>query len=101
RHTRFSRDWSADVCSSDLAHAERLAARAVAHPCGCGMPSAWCEAAATVAGKACCPGCSHPATREPAASADNGPAKAAACDQTPEIGRASCREGGSGARYAV
>src|SRR5690606_14885548 len=25
RHTRFSRDWSSDVCSSDLALANRLA----------------------------------------------------------------------------
>src|SRR5690606_39673385 len=24
RHTRFSRDWSSDVCSSDLKHVERL-----------------------------------------------------------------------------
>src|SRR5690606_40220889 len=24
RHTRFSRDWSSDVCSSDLAHADVL-----------------------------------------------------------------------------
>src|SRR5690606_39328067 len=24
RHTRFSRDWSSDVCSSDLADADRL-----------------------------------------------------------------------------
>src|SRR5690606_39740080 len=24
RHTRFSRDWSSDVCSSDLPHAEIL-----------------------------------------------------------------------------
>src|SRR5690606_40403793 len=24
RHTRFSRDWSSDVCSSDLSHARRL-----------------------------------------------------------------------------
>src|SRR5690606_39524360 len=23
RHTRFSRDWSSDVCSSDLDHADR------------------------------------------------------------------------------
>src|SRR5690606_40605977 len=29
RHTRFSRDWSSDVCSSDLALAE------VAHDAGC------------------------------------------------------------------
>src|SRR5436309_8517113 len=32
RHTRFSRDWSSDVCSSDLARAhcrERLVARRV------------------------------------------------------------------------
>src|SRR5690606_40560553 len=26
RHTRFSRDWSSDVCSSDLAGGERAAA---------------------------------------------------------------------------
>src|SRR5690606_40576702 len=25
RHTRFSRDWSSDVCSSDLAATQRLA----------------------------------------------------------------------------
>src|SRR5690606_40357940 len=25
RHTRFSRDWSSDVCSSDLTHLEQLA----------------------------------------------------------------------------
>src|SRR5690606_13009734 len=24
RHTRFSRDWSSDVCSSDLAHVQNL-----------------------------------------------------------------------------
>src|SRR5690606_41006171 len=24
RHTRFSRDWSSDVCSSDLVHVERI-----------------------------------------------------------------------------
>src|SRR5690606_40939986 len=34
-HTRFSRDWSSDVCSSDLAHvavAERYAALAQTDP---------------------------------------------------------------------
>src|SRR5690606_40988106 len=25
RHTRFSRDWSSDVCSSDLSHTHKLA----------------------------------------------------------------------------
>src|SRR5690606_39471577 len=28
RHTRFSRDWSSDVCSSDLNQAERITATA-------------------------------------------------------------------------
>src|SRR5690606_40381007 len=44
RHTRFSRDWSSDVCSSDLAvvaealrHGERLVAVADAH-LGAGAP---------------------------------------------------------------
>src|SRR5690606_40940008 len=30
RHTRFSRDWSSDVCSSDLGHVVRLDVAAVA-----------------------------------------------------------------------
>src|SRR5690606_41088050 len=33
RHTRFSRDWSSDVCSSDLGEAEaRFAAAAASEP---------------------------------------------------------------------
>src|SRR5690606_39378444 len=32
RHTGFSRDWSSDVCSSDLARVEGAAARAGARP---------------------------------------------------------------------
>src|SRR5687768_9536663 len=31
RHTRCSRDWSSDVCSSDLLHARRVAAAVRAH----------------------------------------------------------------------
>src|SRR5690606_39293619 len=30
-HTRFSRDWSSDVCSSDLVHVEATQSEAVAH----------------------------------------------------------------------
>src|SRR5690606_39368224 len=30
RHTRFSRDWSSDVCSSDLAAVQRLLTEVVA-----------------------------------------------------------------------
>src|SRR5690606_40208318 len=32
RHTRFSRDWSSDVCSSDLLPAARARPRAQCHP---------------------------------------------------------------------
>src|SRR5215203_6222491 len=32
RHTRYWRDWSSDVCSSDLVEAQRRCARTVAMP---------------------------------------------------------------------
>src|SRR5690606_40839990 len=69
RHTRFSRDWSSDVCSSDLPT---------------GIPTAWAEAA-------------DRATRPPARSAacdkEEGAAAAARFPVDPaQIGRASCRE---------
>src|SRR5690606_39748760 len=32
RHTRFSRDWSSDVCSSDLEGRRAVAVTAVEHP---------------------------------------------------------------------
>src|SRR5690606_40198937 len=38
RHTRFSRDWSSDVCSSDLA--ELLGARGFTHSVASGEPGA-------------------------------------------------------------
>src|SRR5690606_40499325 len=36
RHTRFSRDWSSDVCSSDLTYASHHSSKASAEP---SMPS--------------------------------------------------------------
>src|SRR5690606_39298717 len=41
RHTRFSRDWSSDVCSSDL-HAHLVPARSVPHRVPLRHPTSTC-----------------------------------------------------------
>src|SRR5690606_40299400 len=94
RHTRFSRDWSSDVCSSDLGGRGVEGKIAAAHYCrihrvpflgiGLGMQSAVIEYARHVCGLS------------DASSTELDP-------DTPQIGRASCRErvwisSGAGAR---
>src|SRR3712207_7728034 len=76
RHTRYWRDWSSDVCSSDLRTGGTAggAARAVVRwPRGARRRSA-------------VPGERHPRTRHPAGTARGGGRA------LPQIGRASCRE---------
>src|SRR5690606_40349525 len=77
RHTRFSRDWSSDVCSSDLAVEDIAAAEA--------RPRAWVQDLQRRTVRT---------LRE--LLADELPAgqsaDTAAASARPEIGRASCRE---------
>src|SRR5207302_5834668 len=71
RHTRFSRDWSSDVCSSDL-FAVQQDCRQMIH-----RLSSFRARVILV---------SSPATSKKRLWISNGPV------QSPEIGRASCRE---------
>src|SRR2546429_5227788 len=74
RHTRCSRDWSSDVCSSDLEFVER-------------------HFAVLAAARAAIQGAQYDALRSHAATALGHPVPAAAeSPTTKEIGRASCRE---------
>src|SRR5436309_15661436 len=75
RHTRFSRDWSSDVCSSDLGQ------RAAAHPARRRRLTAL---AGQVRGPACGAG--------PGRQRDRHAAHGACTGGDVEIGRASCRE---------
>src|SRR5690606_14351847 len=83
RHTRFSRDWSADVCSSDLGG--RITGLGMAGRCSAARDSH--EPTDTA---------HHPGRRtgELPAEAGAGKADAAGGDRR-EIGRASCRERGA------
>src|SRR5699024_11697235 len=84
RHTRSKRDWSSDVCSSDLGHGATVRAFAPASP-------------ARYRGARCLTPLIPPAPTAPArpaaADAVAGAAVAVAGRAArPEIGRASCRE---------
>src|SRR5690606_40670789 len=95
QHTSFSRDWSSDVCSSDL-DSERVS-QAYARMNRCPL------------GAAALAGTSHPLDREATAAAlgFDGPventydAVASADWEVDQIGRASCREGVEGGEGAV
>src|SRR5690606_39367710 len=76
RHTRFSRDWSSDVCSSDLSPPRR-SPRAIRHAPGARRRSPPPPS----------PRSDSPRTSDPAAT----PWEASA-SQVLQIGRASCRE---------
>src|SRR5690606_39466621 len=80
RHTRFSRDWSSDVCSSDHARSTRSAAGSAREPSL--APHCWDARTAT-----------HP--RNSAASPKR--TDLPSLRGSPEIGRASCRERGNNA----
>src|SRR5690606_39868621 len=92
RHTRFSRDWSSDVCSSDLS-LEAL---------GYWPLPAEAEPAPAPAGEAAAAGpAREPAVEVTAEAGDTAATVAAFIDRAPaaskagdeaEIGRASCRE---------
>src|SRR5690606_40333848 len=72
RHTRFSRDWSSDVCSSDLLHASRpMPAQCGSHSCQESLQSESGRMRPLQAGTM---------------------SRRLSLFGTPEIGRASCRE---------
>src|SRR5690606_40783043 len=92
-HTRFSRDWSSDVCSSDLAADQAPPAEpdaSVSSDAPLISPPAETDQIADLAA-----GNDIPAANIPAAN-DEAPALAADAETTAptdtEIGRASCRE---------
>src|SRR5690606_40108706 len=82
RHTRFSRDWSSDVCSSDLALQADMGTEPVTHGAQCGHGSVHLAAADFQLGHA------HQILRgvgiQPLGSQGG----------LDKIGRASCRERG-------
>src|SRR5690606_40319381 len=83
RHTRFSRDWSSDVCSSDLedARAAATGVAAAAIAAALRVPAAEIAVGAgTLAGEV--------------GRAGETDAEVARDRALPEIGRASCRERG-------
>src|SRR5690606_41038253 len=88
RHTRFSRDWSSDVCSSDLRRGDVpwrrgggiLASANLHSPCPRRSPERE-RARGAVAGSRLCDGC-----------AGFGAGGRKKPDGTMQIGRASCRE---------
>src|SRR5690606_40392139 len=91
RHTRFSRDWSSDVCSSDLGgrpHAEAMALAAA------GPAARGATAYVTLEP------CAHASPRGPCCTdtlIEAGVSRVVVAVQDPDprkIGRASCREGG-------
>src|SRR5690625_5577240 len=47
RHTRWPRDWSSDVCSSDLAP-HGIRSKVIPNPGGAGFPSGWFEVSGNV-----------------------------------------------------
>src|SRR5690606_39560340 len=49
RHTRFSRDWSSDVCSSDLAQATRVVSVALTAARGLGFTRVACASTGNLA----------------------------------------------------
>src|SRR5690606_40789176 len=86
RHTRFARDWSSDVCSSDLvapATADLLAR--LAHGHADDLVTTLCLA--TTAPLTVCPAMNHRMWLHPATQANIGLLR-----ERGEIGRASCRE---------
>src|SRR5690606_39518130 len=99
RHTRFSRDWSSDVCSSDLNHAQGVALAArrrgvravIVMPTS--TPSIKVEAVRALGGEAVLHGDAFDEAYEHAM-------KLAATEGL-EVGRASCREGGESATCAA
>src|SRR5204862_3364389 len=84
RHTRSLRDWSSDVCSSDLAVAQRGALGSVSVP----VPGGVAEHRIAPMQRA---GCYAPGGRYPLPSSVLMTAVTARV--AGEIGRASCREG--------
>src|SRR5439155_3765113 len=97
RHTRWPRDWSSDVCSSDLTPeadgttALHWAARAA--QCSAVVPSA--SGVLTADFPAGVARIAFTASRLPALTAST------SVSDAPEIGRASCRERGEISWFAV
>src|SRR5690606_39420264 len=86
RHTRFSRDWSSDVCSSDLSICRRLS-EPVRHAlvlCVCGIPANILPSRVTELMSALRPFARGRMVRLASPQLGN------------KIGRASCRERGEG-----
>src|SRR5690606_39376327 len=98
RHTRFSRDWSSDVCSSDLHQQCRAAVtqlqrtlRVAGRPGLEDIAQRLLDALGKLCGQ-------QPAAGAPAAVAELVVELESALT---EIGRASCRERDDGERYAL
>src|SRR5439155_9040095 len=83
RHTRWPRDWSSDVCSSDLSACAGTAAAVVLHQLAAAAEQSRGAAGVSVA--------AGPAGLAAALCGSAGDLALAAADQL-EIGRASCRE---------
>src|SRR5699024_12078573 len=81
RHTRSKRDWSSDVCSSDLA--VRAARRVKCCWQACGEPNPIASAICAQV---------RPALRARNSRPDSTPSTSARAAGSREIGRASCRE---------
>src|SRR5690606_39392431 len=92
RHTRFSRDWSSDVCSSDLWCGERNGRVRVSRP-PCSVP-ATDATIETSSASAASRGGKIPGKHEASSDfpAPGGPLISILCPPAAEIGRASCRE---------
>src|SRR5690606_40497904 len=98
RHTRFSRDWSSDVCSSDLGllQKQRQAVMDVLAP----HPEALLATAPAI-GALGPAGTAKDGLEEIAEVVGVGPGEAATAEACSQIGRASCRYGGLRERRAV
>src|SRR5690606_39932386 len=83
RHTRFSRDWSSDVCSSDLVLALQTGEQGPLQQVMAGVDTAMSDLAARRAGVPLWQLLGGPAEAPPVAVYASG-----------KIGRASCRERG-------
>src|SRR5690606_40176513 len=97
RHTRFSRDWSSDVCSSDLP--TPVALTRLRAPGSVMGPSSADAVKAVIAASALLP--TYGTAVDPVSAYEKLEAKSAA--PAPKIGRASCREreGSSSAAVAT